>query len=534
MAEHIWRGLVLISLFVSALSFPKTPRDVSPLDSCIGKSTKVIARAMLQGYVDSEENVVFSPLGYASLMALLAEGAHGDTEKEISEILHLHRENVKQRNEFKAILSTLTEKYRTNKPQLRTWFYVYKNYSVEESYKNTLKEYYKTEVKNVYPVEFEDVTITKVALPAENDPEDSERFSLDEDIGNSAYYEKQIIKQAEKEDELFKSGVSVQEGSLTHLSTLNDDPSAATEESKEDGDVLETSNTTNHNNLSIEDVKQEPNQQSEDNNEAEEVEEKLKANEKFYEKTQAFQEKVSSGTDPINFLPASFKKGRQTENDEESLIILFNGYYFEGTWEIPFAKNVSVCHFYLNDTATVNASTIKTKGAFQAGDLPHLNSSAISIPFEGGRYSLVIILPNEVDGLDQLTSDLNDTTLQEVVDSLETKELEVQIPKFNLESTTNPEPSLTEIGVTSIFGEDADLRSISKTGALHAQELVQLVTMKITGRIGTTNYMTAASVSSRSIKDKFIADHPFLFFIEDKMYNVTVVAGKLLDPTNPL
>jgi serine protease inhibitor len=63
---------------------------------------------------------------------------------------------------------------------------------------------------------------------------------------------------------------------------------------------------------------------------------------------------------------------------------------------------------------------------------------------QGGRYSLVIILPNECEGLDQLISDMNDTTLQEVMDTLEERELEVQIPKFDLEYTTTPEHSLTE------------------------------------------------------------------------------------------
>jgi serine protease inhibitor len=63
-------------------------------------------------------------------------------------------------------------------------------------------------------------------------------------------------------------------------------------------------------------------------------------------------------------------------------MIIFNGYYFEGTWEIPFDKNESKCHFHLNDTVKVNASAIKTKGIFKTGGLPHLNSSAISIPFQ--------------------------------------------------------------------------------------------------------------------------------------------------------
>lgn len=43
----------------------------------------------------------------------------------------------------------LQVKNTVNKPELRSWFYVYRNYTVEDQFKEILKEYYLTEVKSV-------------------------------------------------------------------------------------------------------------------------------------------------------------------------------------------------------------------------------------------------------------------------------------------------------------------------------------------------------------------------------------------------
>ncbi|XP_071455099.1 serpin B5-like [Hetaerina americana] len=527
----MFKGLVLLSLFSSVLSLPKYSRDASSLDNCIGKSTKVISRAMLQGYADTERNLVFSPLGYSSLLAMLAEGSNGETENEISEKLHLHKESVKQRNEFRDILSSIkvSEKYTTNKPQLRTWFYVYKNYSVDESYKRILTDYYLTNVKNVYPTEFEVITKSNDVIAEENNDEDMERYSLAEDSGNSAYDEKRIIKQAEKEDESFKTGELIPDGNLNHH--VDSEMASGVEVEKKSN--LKGETTPSQSNPNIHEDEAQSNHDTEYQNGAEQVVDTLRTKEKITEyNIQTLHDKTSLGIDPVNFIPETLKKrGRKAEHNLESLMIIFNGYYFEADWAIPFDKNATVCSFHLNETEQVNASSIKTRGVFKTGEITYLNSSAISIPFQGGRYSLIIILPNECNGLGQLISDLNDTSIQEVLDMLEERELEVQIPQFTLESTTDPGPSLSEIGVTSVFSETADLSGISETGGLHTQEIVQLVTMKITRNIGTVNYMTAMSVTGRSIKDKFIANHPFLFFIEDHTFNVTVVAGKIINPT---
>jgi serine protease inhibitor len=62
---------------------------------------------MWQGYVDLESNLAFSPLGYSVLLAILAEGARGDTRDQLVNALHLPEDPQLSRSAYKAVLGRL-------------------------------------------------------------------------------------------------------------------------------------------------------------------------------------------------------------------------------------------------------------------------------------------------------------------------------------------------------------------------------------------------------------------------------------------
>ena len=61
-----------------------------------------------QGYVDLESNLAFSPLGYSALLAILAEGARGDTREQLINALHLPEDPQVTRSAYKTVLGRLT------------------------------------------------------------------------------------------------------------------------------------------------------------------------------------------------------------------------------------------------------------------------------------------------------------------------------------------------------------------------------------------------------------------------------------------
>lgn len=104
-----------------------------------------------QGYIDDDKNIAFSPLGYSAILAILAEGATGETRNQLVSALHLPEDQNLTRNTYRFIMERLKfrNKYEYNQPELKNFFYIYKNYTINEDYKKILEEFYLTEVRSV-------------------------------------------------------------------------------------------------------------------------------------------------------------------------------------------------------------------------------------------------------------------------------------------------------------------------------------------------------------------------------------------------
>lgn len=106
---------------------------------------------IFQGYIDDDKNIAFSPLGYSAILAILAEGAQGETRQQLATALHLPDDAALTRKTYKFIMDRLknTHEYKYNQPELKNFFYIYKNYTINDDYKKILEDYYLTDVRSV-------------------------------------------------------------------------------------------------------------------------------------------------------------------------------------------------------------------------------------------------------------------------------------------------------------------------------------------------------------------------------------------------
>ncbi|PNF27054.1 hypothetical protein B7P43_G10403 [Cryptotermes secundus] len=214
-----------------------------------------------------------------------------------------------------------------------------------------------------------------------------------------------------------------------------------------------------------------------------------------------------------------------------SQLLIFNGMYFKGTWATPFRDQKD--SFYKSDSEKSTVTMMNTKGKFRVGNVPELDSVAIELPYKGDRYSLLVLIPNGRSGLSQLTSDLAGYSLTNIQKHLQIQEVEVCLPRFEIQTTTRPIEALNKFGVTDIFSkEKADLTSISKDLGLFVEELVQHVTVKVDNSTSSYNHISAGNPSARSGLLKLTVDHPFLYFVRDTEESLIIVAGKVTDPSS--
>jgi len=122
-------------------------------------------------------------------------------------------------------------------------------------------------------------------------------------------------------------------------------------------------------------------------------------------------------------------------------MVLVNAVYFHGQWKQPFDPKMTSKQDFFNMggelSSKINMMTTQNKFKFQSS--PQLESTLIELPFNGEKkdISLIILLPNDIKGLYNLTDNLSVKVLNEAINELQKQEatdLLLTIPKFKIET----------------------------------------------------------------------------------------------------
>lgn len=274
-------------------------------------------------------------------------------------------------------------------PSFSTWFYVYKNNSARQEYKDILAKYYNVQVKDIsrsiYDWDSIDTSLKSSTTPA---PAEATTHHNDRDIPDF-----EALKSLPAEEEIeFPDKPS-------KFDTNIDDKEYV------DVSVIREQQTT----LAPEIVKNEiPQQKSEEDNETIKDNEKvikktLKDNEVKTEKSSGPEKitlplrdrdaarSISEGArslfnkdDIVSALSANSITGRQVGS--KSKMLLFNGLYYRANWAYPFQELRSTPKdvFYVTPEKTTLVTLMRTAGKFNYMDCEHLNAEIIEFPYEVG------------------------------------------------------------------------------------------------------------------------------------------------------
>lgn len=157
--------MLLLTYHINGLP-PRDSRDIHNKE-IVGQASNIITAKLLKGSVENNKNTVFSPIGFAAILAILGEGANEDTHNDINTVLKQPDNRVLVRGAYRSVLSHLNGLDPQNAPQFRSWFYIYRNNTVDESYKQILTNDYYVTVRNVEPWNPEQEEETTSAKPAE-------------------------------------------------------------------------------------------------------------------------------------------------------------------------------------------------------------------------------------------------------------------------------------------------------------------------------------------------------------------------------
>jgi serpin B len=222
-----------------------------------------------------------------------------------------------------------------------------------------------------------------------------------------------------------------------------------------------------------------------------------------------------------------------TSLDVNTRLVLVSAIYFKGNWASPFAKNATRPEPFLSQGRKVPVPTMSQTGTF--GYFENDDLQGLQMPYAGGEYALVVLLPRKADGLAELERALTAERLAGWTAALREQEVQVSLPKFKLTTAFSLREELEALGMRRAFGGGADFSGMNGGHeSLYVSAVVHSAFVDVHEEGTEAAAATGVAVGSLSLPQRrppvFRADHPFVFAIRDVRTGLILFMGRVVQP----
>ncbi|XP_011704357.1 PREDICTED: alaserpin-like isoform X3 [Wasmannia auropunctata] len=209
----------------------------------------------------------------------------------------------------------------------------------------------------------------------------------------------------------------------------------------------------------------------------------------------------------------------QDDLNDDTKLVLANAVYFKGQWAHQFdPQATSNRPFHVSESNQVEVPTMYRKGNYKYAELPEYDAKCIELPYANKEISMVIILPNQINGLAALTDKLAEVSAECSTRLAQTYEREVRLflPLFKTESKMDLGDTLkTKMGLPEPFSNAANFNGISDI-PLKIDKVVQKAFIEVNEEGSEAAAVTAlfgALSAQLSESLEFDVNRPFYYYI---------------------
>lgn len=221
--------------------------------------------------------------------------------------------------------------------------------------------------------------------------------------------------------------------------------------------------------------------------------------------------------------------------NELTRTVLVNAIYFKGNWMIPFNKeHTSTAPFYITGDKKVDVKLMYHSGDFRYVNDMKSNCDIVQLEYEGSAFSMIIIVPHEIDGLSSVTSDISFSQFakwKKDIEGSEKENIDLFLPKFKVSHRVDLKKSLASLGITEMFCDRANLTGISEARNLYVDSAVHEAVIEVNEQGTEAAGATGIGIGYMSLPPQVRADRPFLFMVVSHKTNSIVFMGKMADPS---
>lgn len=222
---------------------------------------------------------------------------------------------------------------------------------------------------------------------------------------------------------------------------------------------------------------------------------------------------------------------------KDTRLVLINAIHFKAEWTQPFTQHdTRDQRFFVNGGPTEFPVPMMNGAGERYGR--HERTQLLELSYRGGDLVMLFALPDARDGLPVLEARLDRELFDTWVNALARTDVSVTLPRFKIATAAiDLNGPLTALGLGLAFSANADFGGISATpGSRFAISRVLHRAFVEVNERGTEAAAATAIAMDNLIggvlppSTRFVADHPFLFFIRDRRTGAILFAGRVVDP----
>ncbi|XP_027583744.2 ovalbumin-related protein Y-like [Pipra filicauda] len=219
----------------------------------------------------------------------------------------------------------------------------------------------------------------------------------------------------------------------------------------------------------------------------------------------------------------------------DTALVFVNAIYFKGIWKTAFREeDTREVPFNVTEQESRPVQMMFQNGTFKVGRVAAEKMKILELPYASGELSLLVLLPDDISGLEQLENKISYERLMKWTSPsvMEQKRVKVYLPRMKVEKKYNLTSVLTALGMTDLFSPSANLSGISSAESLKVSEAVHEAYMEVTeeGTEVTGSAVVKGDIQESSEFEEFRADHPFLFLIRHNPSDLILFFGRYCSP----
>ena len=218
--------------------------------------------------------------------------------------------------------------------------------------------------------------------------------------------------------------------------------------------------------------------------------------------------------------------------DEMTRLVLANAIYFHANWHLEFDPDITTNQVF----RLLDGSAATVPLMHQTNHLWFFQGSgfvAVDLLYQGGETSMLIILP-DAGTFSAFEEQLRPDILTSITDGLESRYVDLLMPRFGLEQSIGLKDALVTMGMPVAFGDEADLSGMDGVGELYISNVFHKAFVAVDEQGTEAAAATAAVMGWQSIPPPPVEvhlDRPFLFIIRHRESGAVLFMGRVLDPS---